>query len=64
MRGKAASTNVTRQAKRGLDAKLSASTAWFLIHNLPLKLIFAIPRLTLYLSNLLERLCEGTRCES
>ena len=34
MRGKAASTNVTRQAKRGLDAKLSASTAWFLIHNL------------------------------
>ena len=55
MRGKAASTNVTRQAKRGLNAKLSASPAWFLIHNLTLKLIFAILGLTLYLSDLVGK---------
>ena len=57
--------NVTKQPKRGLDAKWSASPAWryFWFYNILLTFIFAIPGITPYLSESLEGLCKGTRYE-
>lgn len=54
--------NVTKQAKRGLDAKWSASPV-FMVYNILLKFLFAIPGLTPYLFEFLERLREGTTSE-